>query len=115
MSALDRLAELESAATPGQWRLADGYGALVSDDPEKVARMGEDNLRGYGGGLVGESIELADREFLVAARNALPALIAVAPMKPGSSAEVPALRCNSSSRRNSISSWRGSISVGVSF
>jgi hypothetical protein len=54
-------------STPRPWRDAGTMGAIVSDDPAAIARRGEDNLRGYGGAVVGESIERPDRELILAA------------------------------------------------
>ncbi len=66
MSGVDlaALRALAQEATPGPWRDAKTMGAIVSDDPGAIQYRGEDNLCGYGGALVGESIERPDRAFI---------------------------------------------------
>lgn len=72
--------DLLSAATPGPWIPFGGrYGALSSTDPAAVRldtdRRGADHVAAYGGALIGESIQAADRELIATMRNEYEALI----------------------------------------
>jgi hypothetical protein len=79
----DMLARLEAEATPAPWtgpRPGSRYAAVASTDPGTIAealRSGyhPDDVDAYGGVLIGESIKESDREFIAAARNALPSLL----------------------------------------
>lgn len=73
-AAVERLVELADAATPGPWvHEGLGYGAISSVDPETVTKaiavQGADAVLAYQGACVGESMEMSDREFIVACRD----------------------------------------------
>lgn len=69
MTTLDRLRELEQAATPGPWN------ASMDTHPAHVARLGQWEVYGrrYVSGVVAR-----DAALIAEARNALPALLDIA-------------------------------------
>lgn len=72
MSTIDRLRELERAATEGPWRWLDGNG---DDDDEIQDGRGEMVATGFRDDLLPD---ITDGRLCAAARNALPALLDVA-------------------------------------
>lgn len=63
MSAHDLLA----AAKKLPWREAETSGAVISDDAEAIERQGKATTRFYGGAVVFESAEKADRQLIITA------------------------------------------------
>ena len=79
---LDLLARLEREATPGPWRSTDcGWIHLTPTirGPDGEPYHGRNVCRfGYGNGPTNRSIDTTNRDFLMALRNAAPALLAAA-------------------------------------
>lgn len=60
--------------TPGPWRIGRNYGAVVSDHPIESGIRGSDDVDGYGGHLIGESISQCNLAIIAAAPEMLAAL-----------------------------------------
>ena len=73
---LDELERVTEAATPGPWaKSPNAVDAVIApEQPGKCAFPESDAF--YGGFLVGESMDYRDRDFLIAARDAMPRIIA---------------------------------------
>jgi hypothetical protein len=79
--------DLLAAATPRPWATTENdnrFGSVASTNPAAIAafcarwpKHGPEDVEAYGGALVGESIQAADRALIVAAVNEYEALLAV--------------------------------------
>lgn len=58
--------------TPGPWRIGKSYGAVVADHPVPGVR-GSDDVKAYGGHMVGESIARQNLALIAAAPELLDA------------------------------------------
>lgn len=74
---IEQLEALAEKASDRPWKSVSGYGAIVTDGASGY-HMSEEDRAAYGGGLIGESMPAADRDFIVAVVNALPDLLALA-------------------------------------
>lgn len=77
---LEQIKQREQAATPGPWKMWNGWGPLIDVEPELMAceRVGPDYEGGFvpGEGAVDIYASRADFEFVAAAREDIPALLA---------------------------------------
>lgn len=62
---------MKAAHTPGTWRQADHYGAIVSDKPHPAVVYNAADMAAYGGYLVAESVRPEDRPTICAAPQML--------------------------------------------
>lgn len=60
----------EAKHTPGPWRIGKSYGAVVADHPVPGVR-GSDDVKAYGGHMVGESIANQNLALISAAPELL--------------------------------------------
>lgn len=80
----EQIKQRAEAATPGPWKLWNGWGPLVGEDRMACERIGPDPDDHYEGvgivpgeGAVDIYASRADFEFVAAARDDIPALLAV--------------------------------------
>ena len=77
---IEQIQARAEAATPGPWKMWNGWGPLINVEPELMAceRVGPDYEGGFvpGEGAVDIYASRADFEFVAAAREDIPALLA---------------------------------------
>lgn len=69
------LREMLSYGSKLPWRLGGPFATILTDEAEGSSFTQPDDVEAYGGYMVGESMQKADREKIVAVMNAAPAIL----------------------------------------